>query len=199
MAPRSQAPERGEDASASFTLPRVWPLVTAAPGASHDALERCASLGLSSLSSETGRQKDRPHGRNEPPCAHERITRGWHVALGVTVIIVVIVIVGFRPRARQRGLGPWERTAPCPVGDRRGGLRVSVLKGGTSPIHPGGVNLPFCLRRRGGPRGAWRQGGSPSPAGFGVGLPPPGFGGSWEGRSTGLPLGLTPGDCNWLT
>lgn len=38
MAPRSQAPERGEDASASFTLPRVWPLVTAAPGASHDAL-----------------------------------------------------------------------------------------------------------------------------------------------------------------
>lgn len=121
MAPRSQAPERGEDASASFTLPRVWPSVTAAPGASHDALERGASLGLSSLSSETGRQKDRPHGRNEPTCAHERITRGWHVALGVTVIIVVIVIVGFRPRARQRGLGPWERTAPCPVGDRRGG------------------------------------------------------------------------------
>lgn len=70
MAPRSQAPERGEDASASFTLLRVWPSVTAAPGASRDALERCASLGLSSLSSETGRQKDRPHGRNEPTCAH---------------------------------------------------------------------------------------------------------------------------------
>lgn len=103
--PRSRNWER-MGASASFQLPGVWRLSQQPrePRATH--LSRAHLVPRRSAAGPASR----PVVRTKRVDVHQRVPRGWHVALRVSQPLGLVVTV------TSQSSSPRERTGPCPVG-----------------------------------------------------------------------------------